>query len=79
MIESEVFGGIKFREIPMTIAVQNLLNSFNTLSEAEKHEATVEILKQSPESGDLSDSVLCEIADELFQAMDKSEAKDAHP
>jgi hypothetical protein len=63
----------------MTIAVQNLLNSFNTLSEAEKHEAAVEILKRSGESGDLSGSVLCEIADELFQAMDKSETENAHP
>lgn len=63
----------------MTTAVQNLLSSFNTLSAAEKHEAAIEILKLSGETGDVSDSTLCEIADELFQAMDRSESENANP
>lgn len=58
----------------MTSAVQNLLNSFDALSEAEMHQAVVEILRRSGQSGSLADAALCELADELFQAMDKSEA-----
>ena len=63
----------------MSIAVQNLINSFNTLSDAEKQEAAVEILKLTTESGDLAETALCEIADELFQAMDQSESVHANP
>lgn len=63
----------------MTVAVQNLIQSFNTLSEVEKHDAAMEILKLTGESGDIPESTLCEIADDLFQAMDRSESEHANP
>jgi hypothetical protein len=63
----------------MTNAVQDLLQSFHGLSDAEKHEVAVEILKNSLsiEAGNIPDLGLCEIADELFQAMDRSESENA--
>ena len=65
----------------MTVAVRNLIDSFNTLSDTEKHEAAMAILKQSLAvgSGDLPDTALSEIADELFQVMDQSESENAKP
>jgi hypothetical protein len=63
----------------MTLAVQNLLDSFQSLSDAEKHDAVVEILKRANNSGDVPETTLCEIADELFQAMDRSESEHAQP
>ena len=33
----------------MSIAVEKLLNSFDTLSDVDKHEAAVQILKRSPD------------------------------
>jgi hypothetical protein len=69
----------KSEEHSMTAAVQNLVNAFNGLSEVERHEATVQILQSAGEHGNISDAALCEIADELFQAMDRSEADDAKP
>jgi hypothetical protein len=63
----------------MTTAVRNLLDSFNTLSDGEKHEAALEILKRAGESDDVPAAVLCEMADELFQTMDQSEAENAKP
>ena len=59
----------------MTTAVQRLLDSFERLSEAERQESVVEILRRSqPPSGDLSDRTLVEIANELFCALDEEEA-----
>ena len=63
----------------MSTAVQNLLGSFRTLSDAEKHDATIEILKLIGDAGDIPESNLCEIADELFQALDQSESANAKP
>ena len=62
----------------MTVAVRNLIDSFHALSDAEKQEAAVEILKYSS-SGVLSDDALCEIAGELFTALDNEESKNAQP
>jgi hypothetical protein len=65
----------------MSFAVKTLLNSFETLSESDKHEAAVEILKRSAAvaSGDLPDEALIEMADELFQALDANESGHAKP
>jgi hypothetical protein len=60
----------------MTASVQKLLDSFEALSESDKHQAAVEILRRFTGSveGDLSDSALVEVADELFRALDAEEA-----
>jgi hypothetical protein len=60
----------------MTTAVQQLLDSFDALPEAEKHQATVEILRRVSASvgGDLPEAALVEAADELFRALDAEEA-----
>jgi hypothetical protein len=60
----------------MTTAVQQLLNSFDALPEADKHQAAVEILRRVSASveGDLPEAALVEAADELFRALDAEEA-----
>ena len=65
----------------MTSAVQQLLESFDALPEADRHRAAVEILRRAlPASeGDLPDSALVAAADELFRALDAEEAADAQP
>jgi hypothetical protein len=60
----------------MTAPVQQLLDSFDALSEADKHLAAVEILRRfgGAASGDLPEGALVEAADELFRALDAEEA-----
>jgi hypothetical protein len=59
----------------MTAPVQQLLDSFDALSDADKHQATVEILRRTAVAeGNLPDSALVEAADELFRALDAEEA-----
>jgi hypothetical protein len=60
----------------MTTAVQQLLDSFDALPDAEKHQAAVEILRRVSASvgGDLPEAALVEAADELFRALDAEEA-----
>jgi hypothetical protein len=56
-------------------AVQQLLDSFDALSEAGKHRAAVEILRSvSPGvEADMPESALIQAADELFCALDAEE------
>jgi hypothetical protein len=65
----------------MSTAVKSLLGAFDSLSATEKHEAAVEILKRSWPSdyGDVSETTLVEVADELFQVLDRDEANHAKP
>jgi hypothetical protein len=58
----------------MTPAVQQFLNAFDSLSEADKHQVAVEILRRWVPDGDLPESALVEVADELFRALDAEEA-----
>ncbi len=64
----------------MTTAVQQLLNAFDGLPEADKHQSTVEILRRvsAPVEGDVPESALVEAADELFRALDAEEAGHPH-
>ena len=64
----------------MTTGVRQVLDSFDALSEAEKHEAAVELLRrvQRDARGTLPDQALVEAADELFRELDAREAADAH-
>ena len=65
----------------MSTAVTQVLNSFEALSESQKREAVVVILKQvlDYEPGEISDDELVAAADELFLAYDAEEASNAHP
>jgi hypothetical protein len=56
--------------------VQQFLDVFDSLSEADKHQAAVEIFRRvSPiADGDVPESALVEAADELFRALDADEA-----
>jgi hypothetical protein len=60
----------------MTAAVRQLLDSFNALSDADKHLAAVEILRRfgGAIEGDVPEGALVEAADELFRALDAAEA-----
>ena len=58
----------------MTAPVRQLLNSFESLSDAEKHEATLEILRRTSASGDVPECTLVEAAEELFQKLDEEDA-----
>jgi hypothetical protein len=63
----------------MTVPVQELLNSFDALSEADKKEAAVEIFRRVVPvcAGDLTEATLVGVADELFAALDVEEAGNA--
>jgi hypothetical protein len=60
----------------MTVAVRQLLESFNALSDADKHQAAIEILRRfaGAAEGDVPEAALVEAADELFRALDAEEA-----
>ncbi len=60
----------------MSTAVQALLDSFDSLSEAERHEAAVELLRRVVFQAELPDEALLSAADEVFQEMDAREAAD---
>ena len=64
----------------MTIAVRVLLEAFDGLSESERQEAAVEILRRmTPSDADLPEEALLGAADTLFRALDAEEAADARP
>ena len=58
----------------MSTAVQVLLESFDALSETERQEAALEILRRVTLEGDFSEQVQVEAADELFRILDAEEA-----
>ena len=60
----------------MTAPVQQLLDTFDALSDADKHLTAVEILRRfaGAAHGELLDCALVEAADELFRALDAEEA-----
>lgn len=63
----------------MNTAVQQLLESFDALSETDKQRVAVEILRRlsADVEGDVPESALVEAADELFRALDAEEAGNA--
>jgi hypothetical protein len=65
----------------MTAPVQHILDSFDALSDADKHQAAVEILRRyaGAAEGDLPEGALVEAADELFQALDAEEGGSSCP
>jgi hypothetical protein len=65
----------------MSAAVQQLLDSFDTLADADKHQAVTEILRRfgCADAGDLSEDALLAAADELFLALDDEEVRHASP
>ena len=62
----------------MTNAVRHLLQTFQSLSDAEKHEAASLLLRQvvQGEAGDVGDDALVAVAEELFFDLDAREAID---
>ena len=60
----------------MTATVQQLLDSFDALSDADKHQVAVEIFRRCGGAAepDLPEAALVEAADELFRALDAEEA-----
>lgn len=64
----------------MTVAVQRLLSSFDQLSEAEKQEAAVELLRRvvATSPPDVPDQGLVDAAESLFLDLDAREARDGH-
>jgi hypothetical protein len=65
----------------MTPAVQQLLRAFDALTEAEKQEAAVEVLRRAQPFGeaDLPEEALVAAAEDLFLELDAREAADAQP
>ena len=65
----------------MTQAVQELLDAFDGLTEAEKHEAAAQVLRRvaEGESGDIPEDALVATAEELFLELDAREAADGQP
>jgi hypothetical protein len=62
----------------MTEAVQELLQTFDALTDAEKQEAAVQLLRRvvEDESGDVPEEALVVAAEELFLELDAREAVD---
>ena len=60
----------------MSSAVKQMLNTFEGLPEADKHQAAIGILRRVSKGteGDLPESTLLQAADQLFQALDAEEA-----
>ncbi len=60
----------------MTATVRQLLDSFGALSDADKHQVAVEMLRRysGAADGDLPEPALVAAADELFRALDAEEA-----
>ena len=60
----------------MSADVQHILDSFDALTETDKHKVAVEVLRRwtSLGKGDLPEEALVEAADELFRALDAEEA-----
>jgi hypothetical protein len=63
----------------MIATAQELLDSFETLSDADAHQVAAEILRQltGMGQGDLSEATLVSAADELFRTLDEQEAANA--
>ena len=66
---------------PLTKAVQQLIATFDSLSEAEKQTAAAEVLRRVSRlaPAELPDESLVEAADELFRELDAREQADAKP
>ena len=60
-------------EIPMSDRVRELLASFDALPDSDKQAVAAEILRRAPE-GDVPESALHGLADELFTTLDAEEA-----
>ena len=62
----------------MTQAVQELLYTFDALTDAEKHEAASHLLRRvvDADSGDVPEESLVAAAEELFLELDAREATD---
>lgn len=60
----------------MTPTVEKLLISFEQLTESEKHELAIEVVRRTDIFGspDLSDDALALAAEDLFLALDQEEA-----
>ncbi len=69
------FFGFKIR-CYMTTAVKELLNTFDALTDQEKHEAATQLLRRVlvGESGDVTEDVLVFASEELFLELDAREA-----
>jgi len=63
----------------MTAIAQELLDSFEALSDADKHQVAIEILRQFTNASgrDLPENTLVGVADELFRTLDEEEAGNA--
>jgi hypothetical protein len=60
----------------MTASVRQLVDCFDALSDADKHQAAIEILRRfgGAAQGDVPEAALVEAADELFRTLDAEEA-----
>ena len=65
----------------MTQAVQHVIETFESLPEAEKQQAASELLRRTLDlaPAELPDEALTETADQLFSELDAGEAVDAKP
>jgi hypothetical protein len=61
----------------VTTAVQALFDSFDALSEGERHEVAVELFRRVAPPEQLPDEALVAAADEVFRELDAREAADA--
>ncbi len=65
----------------MNASVDDFLNSFDSLSERDKHQALTELLRRTLREApsEVPDEALVAAAEELFLELDAREAADAQP
>jgi hypothetical protein len=63
----------------MTEAARNLLEAFDALPPADRHEVAAEILRRTSALEEIPEAAFDQVADELFRSYDAEEAARADP
>lgn len=63
----------------MSVTVQDVLDSFDALSDSEQYEVAIEVLRRTAHATtpDIADDTLLALADNLFHELDEQEAESA--
>ncbi|MGD9890230.1 MAG: hypothetical protein AB7R89_30975 [Dehalococcoidia bacterium] len=63
----------------MSVTVQEVLDSFDALSDSEQYEVTIEVLRRSARTApaELPEQTLLALADDLFRELDEQETENA--
>ena len=63
----------------MSAAAQELLAKYQSLSEEDRYEVSVAILRDLPDYGEIPQEAMDELTNEMFLGLDRAEAADGKP